>query len=60
MMAPLDNVPLFFKIAAYLNPLKYFIALMRNIMLKGGTADQRKVAPALHTSITTISLKGEL
>ena len=28
--------------------------------LKGGTADQRKVAPALHTSITTISLKGEL
>jgi hypothetical protein len=28
--------------------------------LKGKAADQRKSAPALHTNITTISLKGEL
>jgi ABC-2 type transport system permease protein len=36
IMAPLDNIPLFFKFVAFLNPLKYFVALLRNIMLKGG------------------------
>lgn len=36
VMAPLDNVPLFFKIINIFNPLKYFVSLMRNIMLKGG------------------------
>jgi ABC-2 type transport system permease protein len=36
VMAPLDNIPLAFKAVAYLNPLQYFVALLRNIMLKGG------------------------
>lgn len=36
VMAPLDNIPLFFKIVSYLNPLRFFVTLLRNIMLKGG------------------------
>jgi len=33
---PLDNIPLAIKWIPYLNPLKYFAVLIRNIMLKGG------------------------
>jgi len=36
MMFPVENMPLAIKWAALLNPLKYFITLMRNILLKGG------------------------
>lgn len=36
VMVPLDNIPLFFKIVAAFNPLSYFVALLRNILLKGG------------------------
>ncbi len=36
VMAPLDNIPLFFKWISYLNPLRFFVTLLRNIMLKGG------------------------
>jgi ABC-2 type transport system permease protein len=36
LMFPLENMPPFMKILAYLNPLTYFLELMRNIMLKGG------------------------
>jgi ABC-2 type transport system permease protein len=37
MMFPVENMPLFFKIIAYMNPLTYFISLLRNIMLMGGS-----------------------
>jgi ABC-2 type transport system permease protein len=36
VMFPLDNMPLLLKIVAYLNPLTYFVAIMRNVLLKGG------------------------
>jgi ABC-2 type transport system permease protein len=36
MMFPLENMPFFMKMVAYLNPLTYFLELLRNIMLKGG------------------------
>lgn len=29
-------MPMVLRVTAYLNPLKYFIELIRNIMLKGG------------------------
>jgi ABC-2 type transport system permease protein len=35
-MYPLDNIPTAIKWIPYLNPLKYFTVLVRNIMLKGG------------------------
>lgn len=38
VMVPLDNIPLVFKAVAWLNPLQYFVSLLRNIMLKGGNA----------------------
>jgi ABC-2 type transport system permease protein len=36
IMFPIDNMPLLMKIAAYSNPMTYFVRLLRNIMLKGG------------------------
>ena len=36
IMYPVDNMPAALKIIAYLDPLKYFVTLLRNIMLKGG------------------------
>jgi ABC-2 type transport system permease protein len=36
VMYPLDNIPAVIKWIPYLNPLKYFAVLIRNIMLKGG------------------------
>jgi ABC-2 type transport system permease protein len=36
IMFPLENMPLPMLIVAHLNPLKYFVVLLRNIMLKGG------------------------
>jgi ABC-2 type transport system permease protein len=36
LMFPIENMPLFMKAFAYLNPLTYFLELLRNIMLKGG------------------------
>ena len=36
IMFPIDNMPDFLKWVAHLNPLMYFITLLRNIMLKGG------------------------
>lgn len=35
IMFPVENMPLAIKIIAYLDPLKYFVDLLRNIMLKG-------------------------
>jgi ABC-2 type transport system permease protein len=35
-MFSVDNMPLIFKPFAYLDPLYYFVTLLRNIMLKGG------------------------
>lgn len=36
MMFPLENMPQALSIVAYLNPLKYMLTLLRNILLKGG------------------------
>jgi len=36
IMFPVENMPAVLRITAYLDPLKYFVSLMRNIMLKGG------------------------
>ncbi len=35
---PIDNMPDWIKFVAYLNPLTYFLVLLRTIMLKGGDA----------------------
>lgn len=39
IMFPIDNMPLFMKAAAYMNPMTYFVRLIRNIMLKGGSPE---------------------
>ncbi|MBI5243087.1 MAG: ABC transporter permease [Elusimicrobia bacterium] len=36
LMFPVESMPLLIRAAAYLDPLKYFVALLRNVMLKGG------------------------
>ena len=35
-MYPVENMPAAIIVAAYLDPLMYFVRLLRNIMLKGG------------------------
>ena len=37
IMFPIDSMPLVMKAAAYMNPMTYFVKLLRNIMLKGGS-----------------------
>lgn len=39
IMFPIENMPLAMRIVAYINPLTYFVSLLRNIMLKGGAPD---------------------
>lgn len=39
VMFPIDNMPFLMKVAAYMNPMTYFVKLLRNIMLKGGSPD---------------------
>lgn len=39
IMFPIDNMPVFMKVAAYMNPMTYFVRLVRNIMLKGGSPE---------------------
>lgn len=39
IMFPIDNMPLLMKVAAYINPMTYFVRLIRNIMLKGGAPE---------------------
>jgi ABC-2 type transport system permease protein len=36
LMFPVESMPALIRLAAYLDPLKYFVALLRNVMLKGG------------------------
>lgn len=36
LMFPIENMPIYMKVFARLDPLSYFIVLQRNIMLKGG------------------------
>ena len=36
MVFPVENMPWVMRIFSYINPLTYFIELLRNIMLKGG------------------------
>jgi ABC-2 type transport system permease protein len=38
MMFPLENMPEVLRVVAYVNPLKYMLTLLRNILLKGGDA----------------------
>ncbi len=58
---PLENMPIYMKFLAYLNPLTYFLELLRNIMLKGG--DTRVILTHLivlilmGTILITISFK---
>lgn len=54
VMYPVENMPALLKFAAYLDPLQYFVALLRNIMLKGG--DPQLVA----TNIGALILLGAL
>ena len=37
IMFPIDSMPVVMKAAAYMNPMTYFVKLLRNIMLKGGS-----------------------
>jgi ABC-2 type transport system permease protein len=39
IMFPIDNMPFLMKVAAYMNPMTYFVKLLRNIMLKGGSSE---------------------
>ncbi|MCM2276712.1 MAG: ABC transporter permease [Oligoflexia bacterium] len=39
MMFPIENIPDFLRWLAYLNPLTYFIEILRNILLKGGSPE---------------------
>ena len=54
VMYPIENMPGIIKVIAHLNPLKYFVTLLRNIMLKGG--DPMVVAQ----NITALALMGIL
>ena len=36
LMFPIENMPLAMKLIAYIDPLFHYLALLRNIMLKGG------------------------
>lgn len=36
LMFPLENMPTWMKVLAYINPLTHFLEMLRNIMLKGG------------------------
>jgi ABC-2 type transport system permease protein len=36
VLYPVENMPALLKFTAYLDPLMYFVTLLRNIMLKGG------------------------
>ncbi len=36
VMFPVDTMPLWLRVFAYLNPLTYYVGLLRNILLKGG------------------------
>ncbi|HAH06844.1 MAG TPA: ABC transporter permease [Elusimicrobia bacterium] len=36
LMFPVESMPAAIRFAAYLDPLKYFVTLLRNVMLKGG------------------------
>ncbi|MES2504853.1 MAG: ABC transporter permease [Myxococcota bacterium] len=38
LLFPVENIPAFMKVLTYINPLTYFLELLRNIMLKGGDA----------------------
>ncbi|MBL8023201.1 MAG: ABC transporter permease [Elusimicrobia bacterium] len=35
VMAPIENVPVFFEPLSWMNPLRFFVSLMRHVMLKG-------------------------
>jgi ABC-2 type transport system permease protein len=39
VMFPIDNMPIIMKAFAYMNPMTYFVKLLRNIMLKGGSPE---------------------
>jgi len=39
IMVPIDNMPFILKIFAYIDPLKYYASLLRNILLKGGNLE---------------------
>ncbi|MBC7537635.1 MAG: ABC transporter permease [Bacteriovorax sp.] len=58
---PIENMPPYMKFIAYLNPLTYFLELLRNIMLKGGDVrviiSHLGVLILMGTVLITISFK---
>ena len=61
MMFPIENMPLGMKVLAYLNPITYFLEMLRNIMLKGGDShvilSHLAVLALMAVILTTISYK---
>jgi ABC-2 type transport system permease protein len=61
LMFPLENMPPAMKVLAYLNPLTYFLEMLRNIMLKGGEwhviVSHLFVLALMATTISFISYK---
>lgn len=51
---PVENMPAALKVTAYLDPLQYFVTLLRNIMLKGGDAQ------VVAVNITALAVMGVL
>ena len=58
MMFPVENIPEGFRFFSYLNPLMYFVRLLRNIMLKGGEPSVfwRNIAAMAAISGTLVSI----
>jgi len=50
LMFPLENMPLIMKWVSYADPLSHFLALLRNILLKGGELD----FVALHVGVLVV------
>ena len=36
VMFPVDTMPLWLRVFAYVNPITYYVGLLRNVLLKGG------------------------
>lgn len=36
VMFPIENMPILLRVFAYMNPLYYFVSILRNVLLKGG------------------------
>ena len=61
VMFPIDNMPIWLKAVAYINPLAYYVGLMRNVLLKGGETfyvlKQTGILAALTVVLLTFSYR---